>query len=103
MGGIQKLYEVCKGSLSEKGPISSEAIDKVRVVLGKNYYLPSGIDIIFRKSKLEDTISIRTKQTSMEWEYNLHKACFCHWHYVLVVKLKYCEKFKRHKHDSWKN
>jgi len=35
MGGIQKLYEVCKGSLSEKGPISSEAIDKVRVVLDK--------------------------------------------------------------------
>ena len=76
MGGIQKLYEVCKGSLSEKGPISSEAIDKVRVVLGKNYYLPSGIDIIFRKSKLEDTISIRTKKTFMEWEYNFAQSVF---------------------------
>ncbi|CAN6162345.1 unnamed protein product [Urochloa humidicola] len=35
MDAIQKLYEVCKASLSEKGPLSSEAIDKVRTVLDK--------------------------------------------------------------------
>jgi cysteamine dioxygenase len=35
MDAIQKLYEVCKVSLSEKGPLSSEATDKVRAVLGK--------------------------------------------------------------------
>jgi len=33
---IQKLYEVCKVSLSEKGPLSSESLDNVRAVLGKN-------------------------------------------------------------------
>ncbi|CAL5080846.1 unnamed protein product [Urochloa decumbens] len=33
MDAIQKLYEVCKVSLSEKGPLSSESIDKVRAVL----------------------------------------------------------------------
>jgi hypothetical protein len=33
---IQKLYEVCKVSLSEKGPLSSESVDNVRAVLGMN-------------------------------------------------------------------
>ncbi|KAL6655774.1 hypothetical protein ACP70R_006600 [Stipagrostis hirtigluma subsp. patula] len=33
MAAIQKLYEVCKLSLSEKGPISTEAVDNVRAVL----------------------------------------------------------------------
>ncbi|KAJ1289246.1 hypothetical protein BS78_02G149400 [Paspalum vaginatum] len=35
MDAIQKLYEVCKVSLSEKGPLSSEAIDTVRHILDK--------------------------------------------------------------------
>ncbi|CAD6219731.1 unnamed protein product [Miscanthus lutarioriparius] len=30
---IQKFYEVCKVSLSEKGPLSSESLDNVRAVL----------------------------------------------------------------------
>ncbi|KAL6846372.1 hypothetical protein ACP4OV_023820 [Aristida adscensionis] len=33
MATIQKLYEVCKVSLSEKGPVSVEAVDNVRAVL----------------------------------------------------------------------
>lgn len=37
MAAIQKLYEVCKVSLFEKGPSSPEAVENVRAVLGKNY------------------------------------------------------------------
>ncbi|EMS51939.1 2-aminoethanethiol dioxygenase [Triticum urartu] len=33
MAAIQKLYEVCKASLSEKGPSSPEAVENVRAVL----------------------------------------------------------------------
>lgn len=36
MHAIQKLYEACKVSLSERGPLFSESIDNVRAVLGKN-------------------------------------------------------------------
>jgi cysteamine dioxygenase len=39
MAAIQKLYEVCKVSLSEKGPSSLEAVENVHDVLGKKYIL----------------------------------------------------------------
>jgi hypothetical protein len=37
MASIQKLYEICKVSLSEKGPSSPEAVENIRDELGKNY------------------------------------------------------------------
>ena len=58
---IQKLYEVCKVSLSEKGPLSSESLDNVRAVLGNNclqFLFGSGDNIIFGTSNIKDAKSI---------------------------------------------
>jgi plant cysteine oxidase len=35
---IQKLYDVCRVSFSEKGPLFAEAVDNVQAVLGMNFY-----------------------------------------------------------------
>lgn len=40
MPAIQKLYNACKVSLSPNGPVSEEAVEKVRTLLGSVDKLP---------------------------------------------------------------
>lgn len=40
MPALQKLYNACKVSLSPNGPVSEEAVEKVRTLLGSVDKLP---------------------------------------------------------------
>nr|CAB3453117.1 unnamed protein product [Digitaria exilis] len=65
MDAIQKLYEVCKVSLSEKGPLSSEAIAKVHAVLEGGRHCS-----YFRRCPKSDPSGIllnRTKGSEFVW------------------------------------
>lgn len=39
MPAIQKLFEACRLSYSSNGPVSEEALEKVRAMLGRQFYL----------------------------------------------------------------
>ena len=53
MATIQKLYEVCKVSLSTNAPLSSEAVDSICAVLGKKCpFLTVACDLILKQTKM---------------------------------------------------
>lgn len=44
---IQRLYNTCKAALSPNGPVSEEALEKVRAMLGMVFSSSHGFSLVF--------------------------------------------------------